>query len=305
MDIVFTIDEKFTRFCAVAIASLLKHNKTEEICFHIVTDNLTEKSKTILSELAKQSGACTYFYHVPKEKTEGYQVKAMSHRISLATFYRCMLPSLLPSQLSKAIYLDSDILVLDSIKEIWNTDLNNIAIAGIEEARSKEDKHCDRLGYAPSYRYINAGVLLINLDYWREHKVDKQCVKYFQTYPERILFNDQDLLNVVLHKDKVFVPLKWNMQDGFYRYGMDKKVADWNSFREELLHPVILHYTNKKPWNYDSMHPLRSEYYKYLDMTPWQGQRPLSSLKKRVQWCMKRLPYAFRFRKPKYMDLGE
>ena len=27
MDIVFTIDEKFTRFCAVAIASLLKHNK--------------------------------------------------------------------------------------------------------------------------------------------------------------------------------------------------------------------------------------------------------------------------------------
>lgn len=95
MDIVFTIDEKFTRFCAVAIASLLKHNKTEEICFHIVTDNLTEKSKTILSELAKQSGACTYFYHVPKEKTEGYQVKAMSHRISLATFYRCMLPSLL------------------------------------------------------------------------------------------------------------------------------------------------------------------------------------------------------------------
>lgn len=169
MDIVFTIDEKFTRFCAVAIASLLKHNKTEEICFHIVTDNLTEKSKTILSELAKQSGACTYFYHVPKEKTEGYQVKAMSHRISLATFYRCMLPSLLPSQLSKAIYLDSDILVLDSIKEIWNTDLNNIAIAGIEEARSKEDKHCDRLGYAPSYRYINAGVLLINLDYWRKY----------------------------------------------------------------------------------------------------------------------------------------
>ena len=305
MDIVFTIDEKFTRFCAVAIASLLKHNKTEEICFHIVTDNLTEKSKTILSELAKQSGACTYFYHVPKEKTEGYQVKAMSHRISLATFYRCMLPSLLPSQLSKAIYLDSDILVLDSIKEIWNTDLNNIAIAGIEEARSKEDKHCDRLGYAPSYRYINAGVLLINLDYWREHKVDKQCVEYFQTYPERILFNDQDLLNVVLHKDKVFVPLKWNMQDGFYRYGIDKKVADWNSFREELLHPVLLLYTNKKPWNYDSMHPLRSEYYKYLDMTPWQGQRPLSSLKKRVQWCMKRLPYVFRFRKPKYMDLGE
>ena len=217
MDIVFTIDEKFTRFCAVAIASLLKHNKTEEICFHIVTDNLTEKSKTILSELAKQSGACTYFYHVPKEKTEGYQVKAMSHRISLATFYRCMLPSLLPSQLSKAIYLDSDILVLDSIKEIWNTDLNNIAIAGIEEARSKEDKHCDRLGYAPSYRYINAGVLLINLDYWRKYNIEEKCRQYYAKNIDRMLYNDQDLLNALLYDKKAVIPTRYNVQDAFYR----------------------------------------------------------------------------------------
>ena len=196
MDIVFTIDEKFTRFCAVAIASLLKHNKTEEICFHIVTDNLTEKSKTILSELAKQSGACTYFYHVPKEKTEGYQVKAMSHRISLA---------------------DSDILVLDSIKEIWNTDLNNIAIAGIEEARSKEDKHCDRLGYAPSYRYINAGVLLINLDYWRKYNIEEKCRQYYAKNIDRMLYNDQDLLNALLYDKKAVIPTRYNVQDAFYR----------------------------------------------------------------------------------------
>lgn len=60
-------------------------------------------------------------------------------------------------------------------------------------------------------------------------------------------------------------------------------MADWQAFREELLHPVILHYTNKKPWNYDSMHPLRNEYYKYLDMTPWKGKRPLSSVKERLK----------------------
>lgn len=252
MDIVFTIDEKFTRFCAVAIASLLKHNKTEEICFHIVTDNLTEKSKTILSELAKQSGACTYFYHVPKEKTEGYQVKAMSHRISLATFYRCMLPSLLPSQLSKAIYLDSDILVLDSIKEIWNTDLNNIAIAGIEEARSKEDKHCDRLGYAPSYRYINAGVLLINLDYWRKYNIEEKCRQYYAKNIDRMLYNDQDLLNALLYDKKAVIPTRYNVQDAFYRKfnkGNSLPPEYKSTYQDALLHPAILHYTNRKPGN--------------------------------------------------------
>ena len=307
MDIVFTIDEKFTRFCAVAIASLLKHNKTEEICFHIVTDNLTEKSKTILSELAKQSGACTYFYHVPKEKTEGYQVKAMSHRISLATFYRCMLPSLLPSQLSKAIYLDSDILVLDSIKEIWNTDLNNIAIAGIEEARSKEDKHCDRLGYAPSYRYINAGVLLINLDYWRKYNIEEKCRQYYAKNIDRMLYNAQDLLNALLYDKKAVIPTRYNVQDAFYRKfnkGNSLPPEYKSTYQDALLHPAILHYTNRKPWEYHCMHPLRKLFYDYQNLTPYAGQSVLNNPLKRIHRFIHLLPYLLGFKQKRYYSLS-
>ena len=130
----------------------------------------------------------------------------------------------------KVLYLDCDIVVFGRYFGILEYRFVRLWCNCIEDIGKDEDERYERLHYDRSYSYFNAGVLLINLDYWREHKVDKQCVKYFQTYPERILFNDQDLLNVVLHKDKVFVPLKWNMQDGFYRYGMDKKVADWNSF---------------------------------------------------------------------------
>lgn len=93
------------------------------------------------------------------------------------------------------------------------------------------------------------------------------------------------------------------MQDGFYRYGADKGVKDKKQLHQQLLHPVILHYTNKKPWNYDSMHPLKGEYFKYLDMTPWKGKRPLSTFKARLSWWLKSLPYALRLRKPKYVNL--
>ena len=116
---------------------------------------------------------------------------------------------------------------LRDISEFWNTDLSGCGAACVEDIGKDEDERYERLHYDKSCSYFNAGVLLINLDYWRKHKVDVQCVRYFETYPERIQFNDQDLLNVVLCKDKVFVPLKWNMQDGFYRYGIDKRVADW------------------------------------------------------------------------------
>lgn len=299
------IDANFMQHCAVTLVSLFANNKSADICVHIVAPSLSEENQQILRNLVASYGNDIRFYFPPEDLLSCFAIKKFGKRISMATYYRCMFSAILPDDVEKVLYLDCDIVVLGDISEFWNTDLSGCGAACIEDIGKDEDERYERLHYDRSYSYFNAGVLLINLDYWREHKVDKQCVEYFQTYPERILFNDQDLLNVVLHKDKVFVPLKWNMQDGFYRYGIDKKVADWNSFREELLHPVILHYTNKKPWNYDSMHPLRSEYYKYLDMTPWQGQRPLSSLKKRVQWCMKRLPYVFRFRKPKYMDLGE
>ena len=299
------IDANFMQHCAVTLVSLFENNKSADICVHIVAPSLSEENQQILRNLVASYGNDIRFYFPPEDLLSCFAIKKFGKRISMATYYRCMFSAILPDDVEKVLYLDCDIVVLGDISEFWNTDLSGCGAACIEDIGKDEDERYERPHYDRSYSYFNAGVLLINLDYWREHKVDKQCVEYFQTYPERILFNDQDLLNVVLHKDKVFVPLKWNMQDGFYRYGMDKKVADWNGFREELLHPVILHYTNKKPWNYDSMHPLRSEYYKYLDMTPWQGQRPLSSLKKRVQWCMKRLPYVFRFRKPKYMDLGE
>ena len=299
------IDANFMQHCAVTLVSLFENNKSADICVHIVAPSLSEENQQILRNLVASYGNDIRFYFPPEDLLSCFAIKKFGKRISMATYYRCMFSAILPDDVEKVLYLDCDIVVLGDISEFWNTDLSGCGAACIEDIGKDEDERYERLHYDRSYSYFNAGVLLINLDYWREHKVDKQCVEYFQTYPERILFNDQDLLNVVLHKDKVFVPLKWNMQDGFYRYGIDKKVADWNSFREELLHPVILHYTNKNPWNYDSMHPLRSEYYKYLDMTPWQGQRPLSSLKNRVQLCMKRLPYVFRFRKPKYMDLGE
>lgn len=297
------IDANFVQHCAVTLVSLFENNKESKFCIHIVAPHLPEQCQHILQELAERYNNEVRFYFPPEDILSCFSIKKFGKRISMATYYRCMFSSILPEEVEKVLYLDCDIVILGNISEFWNTDLNGLGAACIEDIGKEEDERYERLQYDKSYSYFNAGVLLINLSYWREHKVDEQCVHYFQTYPERIIFNDQDLLNVVLYKDKVFVPLKWNMQDGFYRYGMDKKATDRKRFKEELLHPVILHYTNKKPWNYDSMHPLRNEYYKYLDLTPWKGARPLSSLKNLLLRGTKLLPYMLKLRKPKYMKL--
>lgn len=297
------IDSNFTQHCAVTLVSLFENNPTSSICIHIVAPSLPERDRAILVELASRYKNEVRFYFPTENILSNFSIKKFGKRISMATYYRCMFSAILPKEVEKVLYLDCDIVVLGSIKEFWDTDLTGVGVACVEDIGSDEKERYEILKYDASYSYFNAGVLLINLEYWREHRIDEQCVTYFLTYPERIRFNDQDLLNAVLHQNKVFVPLKWNMQDGFYRYGVDKTVKDWPALRYELLHPVILHYTNKKPWNYDSMHPLRGEYYKYLDLTPWKGKRPLSSMKARLSWLIKWLPYALCLRKPKYMKI--
>ena len=300
--IVFTIDSKFTRFCAVTMASVLKHNDGSQIQFHIVTDNLPDLDRQILVQLAIRFKV--HFYNVPEEKIKGYQVKAMSHRISVATFYRCMLPSILPPDISKVLYLDSDVLVLDSIEELWQTNLDGVALAGTEDSCSKEEKFYERLCYPMLYNYVNAGVLLLNLDYWRTHNLEDKCREYYFEHLDKMLYNDQDLLNALLYDKKKVLPVRWNVQDGFYR-DMGKVIsAEWKcAYSHALLHPGILHYTNRKPWEYHCMHPLRQLFYQYQDFTSWKGQSVLNNIGARMHRFVHLLPYMMGLKRRRYFPL--
>jgi lipopolysaccharide biosynthesis glycosyltransferase len=155
------------------------------------------------------------------------------------------------------------------------------------------------------YSYFNSGVLLVNLEFWRKNNIPQRCIDFYHKYPERIIFNDQDLLNCILYKNKKLVSIYWNVQDAFYRN--PKHITnEWKEKYEHVLkNPIVLHYTNRKPWDYDSQHPLREEYFKYLDMTPWKGERPSHSIFNRCKRFFKLLPFHLGIRKARYVDLSK
>ena len=59
--IVFTIDHKFVRFCAVTMVSILKNDTPSDITVHVVANGLSEADRTILSDLAITYGALLLF----------------------------------------------------------------------------------------------------------------------------------------------------------------------------------------------------------------------------------------------------
>lgn len=299
------IDSNYVRHCAVTLVSLFENNRREPITVHIIARDLSETEKKTLIDLAAPYGNRVCFYEPDIKLLEGFTIRKFSKRISMATYYRCILSELLPTDIDRLLYLDCDIVIVGDISEYWNTPLNDeTGVAAVADMGCDEAARYEILKYPMEDSYFNAGVLLINLDYWRKNDVAHACVDYFHKYPERILFNDQDLLNSILHKNKILVDLKWNVQDAFYRRPKQMDDAWRKKFADVLKHPVILHYTNRKPWEYDSQHPLREVYFKYLDLTPWKGQRVLHNPVNRLKRFFRLLPFYIGLRKPKYIQLN-
>lgn len=296
--IALTVDHKFVRFCAVTMASILKNNQAQGITFHIIGDlSLSSTDKDSLSRLVCDFGAKILFYRVKDEQIGGYALKWESKRLSKVVFYRCILPSVLPSSLSSVLYLDCDVLVLGELEDLWNTDLHGYALAAVPDAAVVNPERCARLHYDASNNYFNGGVLLLNLDYWRKHNVEEQCKAYYRKHPQEIIYNDQDLLNGLLFDKKKLVGLKWNLQENAFR----RRTA--HLYPKQLISDcVILHYSSRKPWQYHCMHPLRHLFFEYQDLTEWKGCGPCVSWRKRLHRFVHLLPYKLKLKENKYID---
>ena len=301
--IALTIDSNFVRFCGVTMASIMHNDIPSDICFHIVTDGLAPADEAVLRGLAEDRGSQIRFYNVPSKILDSYELRWEGKRLSIVVFFRCLLSSLLPADVEKVIYLDCDMLVLEPLGTLWDTPLDGLALAAAPDSMVPNPKHPQRLCYDESYGYFNGGMLLINLKYWREHDVETQCEEYYNKYTERVLMNDQDLLNGLLYDKKVLVDIRYNLQEGAYRLPKDKP-ADWQPpYIDLLLNPAILHYSARKPWQYHCMHPLRHLYFYYQDMTPWAGQHPLNSLGARFHRFIHLLPYNLGIKRSKYIKI--
>jgi len=302
MDIVCNIDSNYVKYCTVTLVSLFINNEPESIHAHIIADKLTQQDKQLMHEELDKYGNTLTFYDAGKELIESCPISNESSYISVATYYRIFLPVILPESISKVLYLDCDLIVESSIRELWNTDLNGYALAAAEDMSAGKDEYYNRLQYPKKNSYFNAGVMLINLDYWRKHHTTEECIQYIRTYPERLALNDQDTLNAILHTHWLRIPYKWNMH--YYHRKTVMDTAAETEIKHWLTSPAIIHYISCiKPWHSHCEHPLTNRWYVYLDQTRWKGERPAKTFKDFFNQYIKPIGYALNIDKPKYKSL--
>ena len=275
--IVACLDKKFVMPTGVMMCSACVNNPDVEIVFHLIGDeSLSDHDKQGLADVVSlYQGKETVFYEIDSQLSRKYPCR--SGNITQATYYRLFLTKILPESLDKVLYIDGDCIIRHSLFPLWNTDISEYAIGVCPDSLEAGMDIYDRLRYSSSKGYFNAGVMLINLNYWRIHNLAEQFTDYLERFPNRILFEDQDLMNVIFQDSKLVLPIKYNFQAGFLwnnRYWDYKKYEE--EFKEGLKDPVIVHFsTDDKPWHIYSYghHPYKSTFKKYQLMTKWQNVR--------------------------------
>jgi lipopolysaccharide biosynthesis glycosyltransferase len=245
--ITIAVDKNYMIPATVMLHSLLCNNNPKDIHIHIILNFKAWLYKLPLRYILNKHH-CQYTFHLLEEKDIPFiKDLVISHHISVAAYFRLFLPSILKN-VQKTLYLDGDLIVDESIEELYNTILDDESLAAVfYENKERIEALTLKNGY------FNSGVILINLNYLRENNCESKFVQFIQNHPEKILFWDQDVLNYTLQDTIAPLHRKWN----FIPYN--------NNYPPEYK-PIIIHYAGRhKPWSkYCEKHILNDKYFEYL-----------------------------------------
>jgi lipopolysaccharide biosynthesis glycosyltransferase len=280
----FCVNSGFLQHAAVCLASLLFNNP--DLYFNVVV--VAQTSETIDANKLRRSLAgfanvslAFQSFTIPDALILPLNPKA---RYTLDTYTRLWVGAFFPQDVNRVLYLDADMVVVGSIAPLWNADLAGALMGAVEIPGST--RGVTRLHLRPEDPYFNAGMLVIDLQLWRETKAEEEVIAYIQTYPERVLY-DQDALNACFFNRTKRLAYKWNAIGPFYRepLALPLSRAEIEAVRREA---IIIHYNGSwKPWSYFCDHPRRDEYNRYLQMTEWRDyvppdRTPVNRIRKKI-----------------------
>ena len=275
MNIVFCLDHNFVMPCGVLLQSICVNNCNVHLAFYAITDDsLTDIDRRDLQNIINRRGSKNSIQFVSlKDEQISLFLQFETSRYPRQTFYRLLIGTILPQNVEKVLYLDGDIIVRGSLDDIWNIDLTGISVCAAPDALSGVLEYYNRLEYPMSKGYFNAGVLLINLKYWRENNLEGKCLNFIKEHFDRIRLNDQDILNFITYNTKLHLPIKYNLQTQFLyknKYQCFSIYQYKDEYDEARVNPIIIHYAGCRPWEYGCQHPYKDEWFKYREQTIWK-----------------------------------
>ena len=258
--IFFSTDDNYIPFLDVAIKSLIA-NASRNFDYRIIILN-TGLSEGNVRKIAQNegSGVRVDFVNISADVEKIKSRLKNVYHFSVVTYYRLFIASLFP-QYDKVLYLDCDLVVLGDISELYQTELgNNILGAAPEQfvQNTKEFRLYARkaLGVDPD-KYVNAGVLLMNLKEFRNCQIEERFISLITEYDFDLLDPDQAYLNYLCFGKIHVLPNGWNKEPMPLACEGAKNIVHYALY--------------KKPWQFDDV--IDGEYFwQYAALSPFYNE---------------------------------
>lgn len=257
-------DDNYAQHCCAMLCSLFENNKDMVFHVHILTHGLATDNASFLNELCHRYNNELTIYDVDESKLDGVQFRK-SRPLTKAAYYRTLLPEILPGNIERVLYLDCDMIVVGSVKELFELELDGYALAATLDCMPWNSIHRKQLQFEADERSFCSGIMMINIAYWRKYDVTPKLLDFSKRKREPVYLHDQDAFNYLFKKDWYLLPPKWNKASNSYLPAING-VAYFDIY-EYVYNPKIIHFSSQaKPWLQIKL-PYSDLYRKYLNIS--------------------------------------
>lgn len=275
MNIVFATSDLYSRPAAVTIKSLLVNNtNADEINIYYIENGLKEENRQILENLVHQYSRKISFIPMPFSMNEiGGLV-----RTNPVVYTYCYFQDILPDTVDKVLLLESDAIVVNSLSEYFDLNIDDYYLAAADDFQSKWYKKI--LGIRSSNPYFNSGIMLFNLKKWREDGISEKTTNLIKEGKSKFFYEVQDELNVLLENNILLLPPKFNATTAIFlfdykdmlRYRWPSTKCSEIAYEEARTNPLVVHFTKNqiiqsRPWVEGCVHPYNEYYLKLRSET--------------------------------------
>ncbi len=255
MNYLFCFDKNYIVPANCSIFSLLE-NSIEKINVYIMNKDYSDPnflSKKVLNHRNLNS------INVSRVNLSNYNFpNIFGTHVSEATYYRLFLQDYITDDIDFITYVDCDVFANknpESLlqKHIENMKLNNKTISVCIES-SMIDYGKNELGLK-SNKYFNAGVMIIDFKKWKTNDLKDKFLKIMYEYQQKLLFWDQDILNIYFDGD-------FEIMDDSLNFKFDMERNNESSVSANVS---LIHYSGKfKPWSIKGAVNYHSEYFQSI-----------------------------------------
>lgn len=281
--IAFCLDDNYVNPAIAVIESIKNSNTNNQFDIYIVFAAISDESKTKLLSCSGKNLEIKF-----KQTDTTINDVGPKNHVSSAAFMKVELVKLFPD-LSKLLYLDGDICVVDDLAPIWQTNIDNKYLAAIENPFFTRHQ---AIGLKPESLYFNSGIMLLNLEKMRADNFYDEAHKIIETCPEKLMFHDQDVFNMVVDGNFVNLPNVYNFQTFLIRKIHRYSKAKRKEIRQQFKSVVIIHYSSGiKPWKKFDPHPLSSVFKKFYKFPIEGNNNLLTDVKESMRYLYVKLYY--------------